>query len=68
MKIDITKKYKTSHGRDVEIIAIREDILIPVIGIISEKSYKRLFNWNLDGSADSAAGSVFDLVEVNNGK
>lgn len=65
MKIDMNKKYRTRDGRDVEIIAIYDEINKPVIGHIKGESNSRC--WYLDGiyfSYDDYKDCVLDLIEV----
>ena len=67
MKIDITKKYKTRDGRDVEINKVLTETwdryrYLPVEGYIGKEEYSRL--WTSEGKYHLERESNEDLIEV----
>jgi hypothetical protein len=64
MNIDINKQYKTRDGRKVEIIAIKPNLHLPVVGIV--EGQRVIKSWDKFGCIYSEREeSVYDLIEDN---
>lgn len=64
-EIDLSKKYKTISGRDVELLEIRKHPHYPVVGIIHHLEGPSHAVWTSDGrTMQHVKGFIFDLVEV----
>jgi hypothetical protein len=64
--IDLTKKYRTKNGKDVELISDKGRGDYPIIGYFEGR--EALATWTQDGRYILAGNSCSDLIEVKEKK